>query len=40
MEENSYKGGLFPFLIQKEEEVNDPINEKKGGLLNSRPKSN
>jgi len=25
---NDYRGGCFPVLIQKEEELNDSINEK------------
>jgi hypothetical protein len=32
--------GSLPLLIKKEEEVDDPIKEKGGGLLNNRSKTN
>jgi len=32
--------GSLPLLIKKEEEVDDPIKEKRGGLLNNRSKTN
>jgi hypothetical protein len=36
--EKGYKGGSFPFLIQKEERMGDPKNKNRVGSLTTDPK--